>query len=79
MNTAMVTFNITVKQMTEMFHWPKYLSKKWLKCLGVKKTGSVGVDKMLLHSSCMQTTCARKPNEASQDSYLTARLAGAFS
>jgi len=27
----------------------------------------------------MQTTCARKHNEASQDSYLAATLAGAFS
>jgi len=34
---------------------------------------------MLLYSSHIQTTCARKYNEPSQDSYLTATLAGAFS
>jgi len=39
----------------------------------------VGVDKMLLYSSHIQTICARKYNEASQDNYLTARLAGAVS
>jgi len=41
--------------------------------------GIPGVDKTLLHSSRIQTTCARKHNEASQDSYLTAKLAGAVS
>jgi len=40
---------------------------------------SVGVDKTLLYSSRIQTTCARKHNEESQDSYLTATLAGAVS
>jgi len=39
----------------------------------------VGVDKMLLYSSRIQTICARKNNEASQDNYLTATLAGAVS
>jgi len=39
----------------------------------------VGVDKTLLYSSHMQTTCTRKRNEPSQDSYLAATLAGAFS
>jgi len=39
---------------------------------------SVGVDKTLLYSSRIQTTCARKHNEASQGSYLTAWLAGGF-
>ena len=34
---------------------------------------------MLLYSSRDQTTCARKHNEASQDSYLAATLAGVFS
>jgi len=28
MNTVMVTFNTTVRQMTEMFRWPKVFSKK---------------------------------------------------
>ena len=42
-------------------------------------SASVGVDKMLLYSSRMQTTCKRKHNEPSQDSYLAATLAGAFS
>ena len=40
---------------------------------------SIGVDKTLLYSSHIQTTCARKHNEASQDSYLTTTLAGAVS
>jgi len=39
----------------------------------------VGVDKTLLYPSRIQTTCARKHNEPSQDSYLAATLAGAFS
>jgi len=34
---------------------------------------------MLLYSSHMQTTCTRKHNEPSQDSYLAATLAGVFS
>jgi len=33
-------------------------------------SASVSVDKTLLYSSRIQTTCARKHNEASQDSYL---------
>jgi len=39
----------------------------------------VGVEKTLLYSSRMQTICARKQNEPSQDSYLAAMSAGAFS
>jgi len=39
----------------------------------------VGVDKTLLYSSCIQTTCTRKHNEASQDSYFAAMLADALS
>jgi len=43
-------------------------------------SAAVGVDKMLLYSSRMQTTCVRKDNELSQDSYLAATtLAGVFS
>jgi len=34
----MVTFNTTVRQMTEMFQWPKCLSKKWAKYFSGKKT-----------------------------------------
>jgi len=41
-------------------------------------SASVGVDKRLLYSLCIQTTCAREHNEASQDSYLAAGLAVAF-
>jgi len=41
-------------------------------------SASVGVDKTLLYSSHIQTTCTRKHNEPSQDSYLSATLAGAF-
>jgi len=40
---------------------------------------SVDVDKTLLYFSCMQTTCTRKRNKPSQDSYLAAMRAGAFS
>jgi len=40
---------------------------------------SIGVDKTLLYSSRIQTTCARKHNEASRDSYLTITLTGAVS
>jgi len=45
------------------------------------KTASLGADKTLLyiHSSRMQTACARKHNEPSQDNYLAATLAGVFS
>ena len=42
-------------------------------------SASVGVGKTLLYSSRIQTTCSRKHNKASQDSYLAATLAGAFS
>jgi len=42
-------------------------------------SASIGVDKTLLYSSRIQTTWARKHNEASQDSYLTTTLAGAVS
>jgi len=44
-----------------------------------KKTASVGVDKTLLYTSRMQTICARKHNEPSQDSYLATTVAGTFS
>jgi len=40
---------------------------------------AVGVNKILLYSSRIQTTCARKHKEPSQDSYLAAMLAGVFS
>jgi len=33
MNTVMVSFNTTVRQMTEMFQWPKCLNKIRRKCL----------------------------------------------
>ena len=39
----------------------------------------IGDDKTLLYSSRIQTTCARKHNDASRDSYLTTTLAGAVS
>jgi len=32
MNTVMVSFNTTVRQMTKMFQWPKCLSKKKTGC-----------------------------------------------
>jgi len=39
-------------------------------------SASVGADKTLLYSSGIQTICTWKHNEASQDNYLTATLAG---
>ena len=36
MNIAAASFITTVRQMTEMFQWPKCLSKKWPKCLRKK-------------------------------------------
>jgi len=33
----MASFNTIVRQMTEMFQWPKCLSKKLPKCLSEKK------------------------------------------
>jgi len=47
--------------------------------VGVGKTVLYSSHKMLLYSSRMQTTCARKHNEPSQNSYVAATLAGAFS
>jgi len=44
-----------------------------------RQSALIEVDKTLLYSSRIQTTCARKPNEASQDSHVTATLAGAVS
>jgi len=53
------------------------VSAKWAdKMIGLS---TVGIDKTLLYSSDIQTICARKHNEASQDSYLAATPAGAFS
>jgi len=40
---------------------------------------SVGVDKTLLYTSPIHTTCERKHNKPSQDSYLATMPAGAFS
>jgi len=40
MNTAMASFNTTVRQMTEMFQWPKCRSKKMTKCISEKKAGA---------------------------------------
>jgi len=37
------------------------------------------LEKTLLYSSHIQTTCARKHNEPSQDSYLATTLTGMFS
>jgi len=33
MNTATTSFNTTVRQMTEIFQWPKFSAKKWPICL----------------------------------------------
>jgi len=37
-NTATASFNTTVRQMTEMIRWLKFLSKKWLKYLSEKNS-----------------------------------------
>jgi len=37
MDTVTESFNTTVRQMAEMSHWPKRISKKWPKCLSEKK------------------------------------------
>jgi len=42
-------------------------------------SASVSVVKTLLYFSRIQITCSRKHNKASQDSYLAATQAGAFS
>jgi len=42
-------------------------------------SASQGVDKIMLYSSRMQTTCTRKHNEPSQDSSPVTTLAGGFS
>jgi len=34
----MASFNTTVRQMTEKFHWPKCLSRKWPKCFSEKNS-----------------------------------------
>jgi len=44
------------------------------KCIGLSRCCQT-----LLYSSCIQSSCTRKHNKASQDSYLTAMLAGVFS
>jgi len=34
------SFNTTVRQMTKIFQWPNFISKKWPKCLSEKKYSS---------------------------------------
>jgi len=49
-------------------------------CIDISQNGiSLSRWKKLLYSSRKQVTCARKHNKPSQDSYLAATLAGAFS
>jgi len=57
----------------------QYIGLANLDFIDISVSASGGVDKMLLYSSHMQTTCARKHNKPSQDSYLAATPAGAFS
>jgi len=45
--------------------WPIFGFYRYIG-IGQNSWFSVGVDKTLLYSSCIQTTCARKHNEASQ-------------
>jgi len=54
----------------------RYLGRyrsKWLILLA-----SVSIDKTLIYSWHVQTTCARKHSKPSQDRYLAATLADAF-
>jgi len=41
MNTVTVSFNTTVRQMTEMSQWPKCLSNKWPKCLSDQNVSAI--------------------------------------
>jgi len=51
----------------------RYIGPGWyLGFADISVSASVGVDKTLLYTSRMQTTCARKHNEPSQHSYLAA-------
>jgi len=43
----MVSFNTSVRQMTEMFQWPKCLSKKRLKCFREHFTVRLHLSKLL--------------------------------
>jgi len=52
---------------------------RYLGFTDISVSASIGVDKTLLYSSRIQTTCARKHNEASRDSYRTTTLSGAVS
>jgi len=45
MNTVTATFNTTVRQMTELFHWPKCLSKKMTEMSQRKKKQVQGYSK----------------------------------
>jgi len=59
----MASFNTTVRQMSGMFQWPKYLSKKWPKCFSEEKprfwyaSESLHYETSWLHCSpCTATT-----------------------
>jgi len=58
---------------------PTYLPGRYLGFADILVSASVDVGKTLLYSSRMQTTCARKHSESSQDSCLATMLAGSFS
>jgi len=36
MNSVAASFNTTMVEMTEMSQWPKFLRRKWPKCLSGK-------------------------------------------
>jgi len=79
-NTVMVSFDTTVRQMTEMFQCPKCLSKKWPKCFSEKKQAytmlTSKIDNLmelinyfvvLFFSRNFWTRSTRKPSKGSKD------------
>jgi len=50
-NTVTVSFYTTARQMTEMFRWPKCISKTWPKCFSEKKAVLKKLEKNYLQGS----------------------------
>jgi len=71
MNTVTVSFNTTVRQMTEMSQWPKCLSNKWTKCLSEKHrsaSNSRDASRWFGHSHVF-SMCLSKNIHSLQDTY----------
>jgi len=56
MNTAVVSLNAAVRQMTEMFRWPKCRSKKKPGCKYLRLLG-MPIAKLALHCICVFSIC----------------------